>query len=82
MNIQPSDSTGSSDDAPACSRPVGAGLSAGATRGADAESMIAALQQFEPGTVFERDQPAMQEAFSNPGMSLKRARSDAVRWSG
>ncbi len=28
---------------------------------ADVESMIAALHLFEPGAVFERDQPAMQE---------------------
>jgi hypothetical protein len=61
INMQPPDRTERADITPACTCGLREDLVAGAKPAADGESMIAALHLFEPGVLFAREQPAMQE---------------------
>jgi hypothetical protein len=77
--MQPTDRTDYPDVAPACSQRGDEAAGADGEPAADVNSMIAALQQFEPGTVFEREQPAMQErAGSGPAVPFAPAASDGA----
>jgi hypothetical protein len=61
IGMQPTDHTENPDVTQARSQRGDEAAAADDKPTADVNLMIAALHQLEPGTVFERDQPAMQE---------------------